>query len=292
MVCASSSSASSAAPGVVSTACPSSRPNPRYPHPRPVRFVGLDLAWSPRNATGAVVLEWDGMAGRPRAWESALGDDDALLSFILTGVGDESALVAIDAPLVVPNERGTRPCDRALSAVYRQREAAAYPANRARLGPEVRGGTLVVRLERLGFVHSPEVRRQTALRQVVEVYPHPAMVELFGLEKTLKYKARGNRPYTVRWEGIERLKELLASLAQGEPAMDAERLLGGIAVYGVRGRALKHAEDVLDACFCAYIALYIWYWGRVGYRRFGDLETGYILVPVRPTARDTPTDQD
>jgi len=246
-----------------------------------LRFVGVDLAWSPRNTTGGVILAWDGVVGRPRAWGSALGDDEAILSFIGQGVGRGSALVAIDAPLVVPNERGTRPCDRALSAAYRQHEAAAWPANRARLGV-VRGEALVAHLGALGFVHSPSVQCRRPVRQVIEVYPHPAMIELFGLAKTLKYKARRNRSYGVRWEGLERLKELLASLARGEPALEADELLRELAVRGMRGGKLKCAEDLLDACLTAYIALYIWYWGEVGYRCFGDLRTGYILVPVRP----------
>ncbi|MGD9840161.1 MAG: DUF429 domain-containing protein [Candidatus Bipolaricaulis sp.] len=247
-----------------------------------MRFVGVDLAWSPRNASGAVVLDWDGTTGRPRVWESALGGDAEVLSFIAQGVGEESALVAIDAPLVVPNEGGMRPCDRTLSQRYRQSEAGAYPANRARLGPEVRGEILVARLGGLGFAHAPAVRRQAATRQVVEVYPHPGMVELFGLEKTLKYKARRDRPSAVRWEELERLKGLLASLARGEPAMEADRLLAGITVRGLRGRELKRVEDLFDALFCAHIALHLWYWGETGYRCFGDLNTGYILVPIQP----------
>lgn len=114
------------------------------------------------------------------------------------------------------------------------------------------------------------------------MYPHPGMVELFGLEKTLKYKARRDRPSAVRWEEFERLKGLLASLARGEPAMEADRLLAGVTVRGLRGRELKRVEDLLDALFCAHIALHLWYWGKTGYRCFGDLNTGYILVPVQP----------
>ncbi len=253
-----------------------------------MRFAGVDLAWSPRNATGVVILDWDGATGRPRAWESALGDDEAIISVIVQELGKQGALVAIDAPLVVPNEEGTRPCDRTLSAAYRRQEAAAYPANRARLGPAVRGEILVARLGTLGFVHAPKIARQKPVRQVVEVYPHPAMIELFGLERTLKYKARRNRSYRARWEGLERLKELLASLAQGEPALEADRLLGELAVRGVRGGKLKRAEDLLDALFCAYIALHLWYWGEAGYRCFGNLDTGYILVPVKPSGPVAP----
>ncbi|QAA76884.1 MAG: hypothetical protein BIP78_1118 [Candidatus Bipolaricaulis sibiricus] len=247
-----------------------------------MRFVGVDLAWSRRNPTAAVVLDGDGAVGRPRVWEGALGDDEAILSFIGRGVGRGNALVAIDAPLIVPNDGGARPCDRALSRAYRRQEAGAYPANRARLGPEVRGETLASCLGTLGFGLGPSVPRRTEARQVVEVYPHPATVELFGLEKTLKYKARPGRTLASRWAELRRLRGLLGTLAESEPSLDAEPLLATLDPEGLRGRALKAVEDLLDALVCAYIALHLWYWGEAGCRRFGDLDMGYVLVPIRP----------
>ncbi|MBC7169787.1 DUF429 domain-containing protein [Candidatus Bipolaricaulota bacterium] len=247
-----------------------------------MRFIGLDLAWSRRRTTGGAILAWDGNAARLVAWDPALGDDGSILAFTLRGAGEDGALVAIDAPLVVPNERGTRPCDRALSRAYRRQEAAAYPANRARLGPAVRGEVLAARLQDHGFTASPLVHRQGEVRQVVEVYPHPATVELFGLEKTLKYKARPGRTLASRWAELLRLRELLGALADREPALDAEPLLATLDPAGLRGQALKAVEDLLDALVCAYIAVHLWYWGEAGCRRFGDLDTGYVLVPIRP----------
>ncbi|RKY72822.1 MAG: DUF429 domain-containing protein, partial [Candidatus Latescibacterota bacterium] len=29
------------------------------------------------------------------------------------------------------------------------------------------------------------------------------------------------------------------------------------------------------------IGLYCWYWGQDGYQVFGDLETGYVVVPLK-----------
>jgi len=104
-----------------------------------MRFCGLDLAWSRRNPSGGVVLALKGKRGVPVLWESSLGSDEEILEFILAGTKGEPALIAIDAPLVVPNQTGSRRCDRELSAVYRRAEAATYPANRRLLGPQVRG---------------------------------------------------------------------------------------------------------------------------------------------------------
>ncbi|MCR4391812.1 MAG: DUF429 domain-containing protein [Candidatus Acetothermia bacterium] len=255
-----------------------------------MRFVGVDLAWSYRNPSAAVALAWQEGIASPLAWEPALESDDQLLAFIGRVAEDGPALVAVDAPLVVPNETGARPCDLAVSRAYRRQQAGAHPANRRRLGPRVRGEELVARLGGLGFVHSPVVRPQAPVRQVVEVYPHPATVELFSLPRTLKYKARRDRPYPLRWRELERYRTLLRSLAGREPPMEAGLFLAELDPVGRRGRSLKRCEDLLDALFCAYLALHIWYWGEAGYRRFGDLATGYILVPVRPelTDRGTP----
>lgn len=256
-----------------------------------MRFVGLDLAWSPRNTSAAVVLDWDGSAARPTAWCDALGDDAAIVAFIAHEIGDGPALVAVDAPLVVPNETGSRCCDRAVSSAYGRAEAGARPASRRSVGPHPRGEDIVARLAEIGFQHSPTVRRQAPVRQVVEVYPHPGMVELFGLEKTLKYKAGRGRPRTLRWAELGRLRDLLRSLSTYEPALDGSSLLDSLDPHGRRRQDLKRLEDLLDACFCAYTALHIWYWGKPGYHQFGDLESGYILVPVRPLSTPWPVSQ-
>jgi predicted RNase H-like nuclease len=246
-------------------------------------FVGLDLAWSERNTSGAVVLASHGGTATPVAWEDSLGEDREIIQFLLSQLGEAPALVAIDAPLVVPNLTGARRCDRELSHVYREREAGALPANRARLGPRVRGEALVRKLALHGFGHSLQVPPRRPARQLIEVYPHPAAVELFGLEKTLKYKARPGRPLPFRQRELARYRQLLLSLADYVPSLEARSLLERLDPRKARGRALKRLEDLLDALFCAYIACYIWWHGPLGYRCFGDLKEGYILVP-RPVS--------
>ena len=253
-----------------------------------MRFVGLDLAWSPRNPSGGVVLGWEGERARPLAWQEALGPDEEITAFIRDGLAAEPGLIAIDAPLLVPNETGTRPCDLALSQAYRQKEAGALPANRRRLGPRPRGEELVHRLSDLGFTLSPRVPPRQPVRQVIEVYPHPAAVELFGLKKTLKYKARKGRSLETRRRELSRYRQLLASLRAHKPPLGADKLLRRIEVAALRGGALKRAEDLLDALFCAYIALYIWWHGPDGYRVFGDETNGFILVPIRVPGSSPP----
>lgn len=241
-----------------------------------VRFVGVDLAWSPCNPSAAAALGLKGEVGELTTWTDQLRDDDEIVAFVRKATGEGPALIAIDAPLVVPNEEGTRPCDREVSKAFRSQEAGAYPANRRKFGGRVRGENLVRRLERMGFEHSPYIPARTPVRQVIEVYPHPAAVRLFGLDRTLKYKARPGRSYSLRWAELRRYQRCLRSLK--DPGLSVEEILE-VYVEGLRGGALKRYEDLIDALFCAYIGLYCWYWGPEGYQVFGDLDEGYIAVP-------------
>jgi histidinol-phosphate phosphatase family protein len=245
-----------------------------------MRFVGVDLAWSPRNRSGGAVLS---TAGQVLAATGALGDDGAILDFVTDAIpAGRPGLVAVDAPLAVPNESGSRPCDQQVAAVFGRFEAAPYPANRrnlARYGG-LRGEAIVEGLQLLGFRPDPHIRAQTPTRQIVEVFPHPATVSLFQLEKTLKYKARSERSYALRWRELARLRDNLAALADASPPLQLPMDLATIGIEGLRGGHFKEIEDVLDALVCAYSAFYAWHHGPRGYAVYGKVDEGHILVPM------------
>jgi histidinol-phosphate phosphatase family protein len=228
----------------------------------------------------------------------SLGDDDKVLDFVASAIPPGTpGLIAIDAPLAIPNETGSRPCDRQVAAVFGRFEAAPYPANRrnlARYGG-LRAEDITRRLRYLGYRHDPHIIRQADTRQVVEVFPHPATVSLFHLDKTLKYKARQGRDYALRWQELSRLREYLTSLSDSVPPLHLPAEVLDVPIEGQRGRAFKKVEDMLDALVCAYSALYAWYHGPRGYAVYGfDVTTGlkvagspdddgHILVPMTPS---------
>lgn len=258
-----------------------------------ITFIGIDLAWSRRNSSGGAVIR----RNRLLTHTDSLGDDEAILRF----VGDHlsfngPAIVAVDAPLRVPNQHGSRRCDRELSADWHRFQAGAYPANRHLLARDgvVRGEAIVQALmQRYCFTEAAPIPRHTQSRLICEVYPHPAMVSLFGLERTLKYKARNRRDYETRWSEMSRYQKLLRGLRQATPALEGtEELLTGTNVRTLRGSALKAYEDRLDAVVCAYIASYLWYHGPGVARVYGTMAEGHILVPVTPEmAQRLPEDQ-
>lgn len=245
-------------------------------------FIGLDLAWSLRNRTGAAVLR----NGELIAYTGDLTSNEEIFAFVAAYLSSaDPAIIAVDAPLRVPNATGARPCDQALSAEWRRFEAGALPANRRLLAfnGEVRGEVLVTHFaHHFGFVECAPLPQGVEGRYICELFPHTAHVSFFGLRKTLKYKARPGRTYAERLAEFARYQQLLGTLQQAAPP-----LLGAAAVLSVnhqtlRGRALKAYEDTLDAITCAYTAAYLWHYGPAFTRVYGTIAEGHILTPLPP----------
>jgi predicted RNase H-like nuclease len=257
-----------------------------------MRYIGIDLAWGEKNTTAAVALEGTpGDGVELVAAADALTDDASVLAFVDAWDDEAGLLVAIDAPTLVPNETGRRPCEAVISACLRRHEAGAHPSNRSRLSaPDgtIRGERLVAALAERGIAHTPYLAARPApVRAAFEVFPHPAHVALFGLEKTLKYKAKPQRGLEGRLSEFRRYASLLAALSEGDPALRLPTD-GGPLAFAARepgvfatGTALKRHEDLLDALTCAYVALYRHRWGDERCPVVGDLTHGYIVTPRR-----------
>jgi predicted RNase H-like nuclease len=242
-----------------------------------MRFVGIDLAWSDRHPTGFAVLE--GGPRRVRLLEAGLLQTDAEIIAGVMRHADGPLQVAIDAPLVVPNPAGTRPGDRQVASLFGKYRAGPHPANRtvlARRHGRIRGEDLAAMLEKEGLAHDPSPGRGSP-RRFFEVYPHPAIVALLGLEERLRYKS--GWPRATRLRAFRELAEGLAGLRQPQIDFGGEGFRVGAA--GLRGVALKSYEDRLDAIVCAYVAAR--YWSRPqDCACLGTREAGYIVTPLLP----------
>ncbi|HEY0601405.1 MAG TPA: DUF429 domain-containing protein [Herpetosiphonaceae bacterium] len=253
-----------------------------------MRFIGLDLAWSSRNPTGGAVIEGEATSGR-LTHTALLGSDDQVLRFVQEQAGDEPAIVAIDAPLSVPNQGGRRPAEVEITQMFARYHAGAHPVNRNRLARDgvVRGEALVEQLLKQGFEHRTEVTAQVPVRQIIEVYTHPAIVSIFDLQRIIRYKARPRRSHAERLAEFRVYQDRLRSLSQADPALvDTDELLSVDVGQLIKAR-LKDYEDILDGVMCAYIAQYLWRWGMTRAQVFGNLEQGYITSPV-PRSRWQP----
>lgn len=245
-------------------------------------FIGLDLAWSPRNRTGAAVVYNHELI----AHTGHLTSDETIFAFVQPYLQNgEDAIMAVDAPLRVPNVSGSRPCDQALSAEWRRFEAGALPSNRRLLTFDgaIRGEILVAHFtQHHGFSESVPIPQAAQGRYICEIFPHPAHVSFFSLQKTLKYKARSGRTLSTRLAEFARYQQLLGTLAQATPPLFGTTELLAMPLQAMNSRALKAYEDTLDAITCAYIAAYLWHHGPTRARVYGTVADGSIMTPLPP----------
>lgn len=243
-------------------------------------YLGIDLAWAQRARTGLAALDADGALV---ASTSVVADDDVARFVAAHAPG--SVVAAIDAPLVVPNESGQRDCERLLNAEFGRYSAGAHPTNRSRpwFADEPRGARLA---RRFGWTLDPAVRPDGVGSFAIEVYPHPAMVSLFGLGSVIPYKDKPGRTVDSRRVAFRELLDAMervcgATLRLGGSARWAE--IRAVVDAATRPIQLRVVEDEIDAIFCAYLA---WLWGQgdPGLRVLGDVERGYIVVPGPPSA--------
>jgi predicted RNase H-like nuclease len=145
-----------------------------------VRFIGCALAWRPgeaRNGVSCLVV----MDERGSIIANSFARSAEEIAGAVEGHAAErrGVVVGVDAPLAVPNERGTRKIERILSKVA----LPAYSASRKMFGGEPFAEELLVALERIGVEYTdypfPKERGQ---RAVVEV-DSAATLKILSLER-------------------------------------------------------------------------------------------------------------
>ena len=236
-------------------------------------FVGIDLAWGIRARTGLAVVDSTGSLIDSASVRSDEDIDEWLGRTALAPV-----VVAIDAPLVVANEAGQRPCERMVSVKFGRFGASCHTSNLGRpwFNPP-RGATLADRhgwdmdAARLGSEQRPVA---------IEVYPHPAMVALFALDRVIPYKGKAGRSVDFRRSAF---RDLIGHMNELRPlelgASDRWGFLGSAVDHASRQVDLDRIEDEIDAIFCAHLA-WLWHHDRDSMQVLGDRATGSIVTPV------------
>src|SRR5262245_30849807 len=238
-----------------------------------MRLVGVDLAWKPENNGTAIAIGW--LDGGSVAVEAIHGAVIGFADVVATILEVEPMGVAVDGPLIINNLVGQRTCEKALAKVYGGRRAGCHACNRTRY-PDAAPVALSQRLAGEGYRH---LAAAGTAKYQIEIYPHPALIELFDLPQRLAYK-KGDpdtrRSGQMRLAGLIRELQYAAVLQLGIPSAFAA-YLDPTTIATLRGAALKANEDALDALICLYIcALYA---HGAPHRVFGDETDGYIVVP-------------
>lgn len=235
-------------------------------------LAGVDLAWLSNRKPSAIAI---GRLQQGRLQVQtvapALLGVPAITAFLAAQPDLQG--IALDAPLIIPNAQGQRPCEHALGQDYASRKAGCHPANLG-LYPDALSVQLSQHLLQQGFGHLHGQKWQ------FECYPHPSLIECFGLPERLLYK-KGS--VVAKKAGQIRLAGLLCQL-ENSPRLplligpEWAYLLDPGYINALRGQALKSNEDALDALVCLYIAgLYAQ--GGPG-TLYGNVAQGYIWVPT------------
>ncbi len=257
------------------------------------RFIGVDLAWSEgrrgreANETGVAVLDTTGRVV-DAGWTRTLTDT---IARIQAAAGSESALLFIDAPLVVNNPTGQRPCENQVGQRYGRWKVSANSTNL--VSPRLAGVTLRTKLQTLGWTYSdgrtgPPV---TGLA-MSECYPYTTLVgalELGYSHERPAYKRKPASMNTLAWRSAraaacDDLIKRLATLRHADPALVLEshpttrHLI--TEASPLIDTAYKHREDLIDALLCAWTAAL---WHRHGFARC------QVLGPTTPISADLAT---
>lgn len=272
-----------------------------------MRFVGVDLAWGegtatrPANETGLCAIDEHGTV-LAAGWARGV---DAVAEWVLREAGDE-AVIAVDAPLVVPNATGMREGEKQVGRAYGRWKVSANASNQSMkwLG----GVSLRDRLEAAGAVvvnGSPDPA-PPALR-MVECYPYTTLVGMQELgfdDERPRYKrlARSLPPTEARAARAIATDDLIARLAQLDTADPPLRLASHPVTRvlldeptPLAGPAHKHREDLIDGAICAWTASILVRHGESRVQLLGRGSTvdaqdargrpAVIVAPARPSQR-------
>jgi predicted RNase H-like nuclease len=237
--------------------------------------LGIDAAWTLTQPSGvALVAEhrraWRLVAAEPSYQRFQIRaktglktearprgsppDPPELLASASMLCGCSVNLVAIDMPLAHTPIVGRRVADDAVSCVYGARKCGTHTPSASRPGRI--SDELRERFEKAGY---PLLTKSIASVGIIEVYPHPALVELANASNRLPYKASRLRAYWPsatplrrrsrlfrQWRKIVTLLEdKIADVKVGLPRLE----------LSASGLEVKAYEDTLDAIICAWVAI-------------------------------------
>ena len=204
-------------------------------------LAGIDLAWAcTKNPTAIATGTYDGGILHVTHVNASVLTVEGIVERLLDIEGLTG--VAIDASLIIPNISGQRPCERELSAQYGKMGASCHASNLT-LYPDAASVALSRKLEEHDFKHLGTKKWQ------IECYPHPAIIEIFGLSERLKYK-KGR--VAEKKAGQKQLANLILGLSNGPTlplrlGSNVREIIDPAFIDALRGKALKSNEDMLDA---------------------------------------------
>jgi len=197
-----------------------------------------------------------------------------ILSWIARNRGRVGCTLAVNAPILVENTGGRRPCDELLEEHFGKFYVDEYQVNTVNAShPRTIGRAL----SRMGFDPNPMAEGD----RVVETYNQATQIMLFDLERPIRLKSG---PIGARKDAVARLRDLVYDqLADAVPILEdgpALMQLVDTELSTCNGSRLGELEERTQAVLCAYTAAFLAVRGPTDCAFLGDLNSGYVLLPT------------
>lgn len=258
-------------------------------------ILGIDAAWTATQPSGVALVssmggDWRLIFAGPSCRQLLAHADEGLISTfrpsgsiaepaaLLAAAGKIAGvpvdLVAVDMPLSREPIAARRVSDNLVSAAYGARHCSTHTPSAIRPGKisdDLRSG-----FECCGY---GLLTRKVSAPGLLEVYPHPALVELMRAEKRLPYKQAKTRNYWPMETLISRRSKLFETWSAIVASLDLE-IKGASEIlrlppFDTPSWQLKAFEDMLDAVICAWAGICVFEGTAVP---FGD-DTSAIWIP-------------
>lgn len=242
---------------------------------RSPRYLGLDLAWAPRKSSGGAVIEADENGVLRLKSSNSLRAHEDILGWLARNRGRHGCILAVNAPIIVENTGGQRPCDQALHEHFAGNYVDEYHVN---ITNASHPRTIGRALQRMGFDNDPTSAEGD---RVVETFNQPTQILLFDLERPIRLKSG---PVGARKDAVARFREILVEkLDDATPPLEMSPALDSLVTADLpssNGSRVGEQEEQLEAVLCAYTAAFLDIRGPQACAFFGDLRDGYVLLPT------------
>ncbi|WP_240533433.1 DUF429 domain-containing protein [Sinorhizobium fredii] len=258
--------------------------------------LGIDAAWTLSQPSGValalcdddgwklaavapsyqrfLILADQGLAPEPKP-SGRMPDMAALLQAAASVARASIDLIAVDMPLSKVPIVGRRRSDDAVSKAYGGRKCGTHSPNAERPGKI--SDALRDQAQRAGY---PLATTAIDMPALIEVYPHPALVELARAKERLPYKVQKIRAYWPSVAPLERRAKLIGQwshiLTLLETEISGVKRMLPLIDESASGAELKAFEDMLDAVVCAWTGICA-IEGRA--TAFGD-DASAIWIPI------------
>ncbi len=264
--------------------------------------LGIDAAWTDHQPSGVALVRKDKKVwvcvavapsyetflrladGETVNWDAPTQGSEPVPSDLLQAArklldGSDMKVVAVDMPVSNVVIRGRRAADNRISEEYGGKKKCGTHSPRPSRPGKI-STAVSIGFGKLGFHIATERTPAGTESRLVEVYPHPALLSLLGLEVRFMYKvSKSSRYWPGRSQG-DRIQLIADNLNQIRSALgvhfsDLSHHFP-IVPKPQHFTDLKRYEDSLDALVCAWTGIE-YLAGRA--KAFGD-ENSAIWVPL------------